>query len=388
MRNGKKLADVLGVMLGGCSVGAWAWLLCGRGRFWRSGPVLAAAEEPPERRVTAIVPARNEEEHIEQSLRSLLDQRFPGELRVVLVDDRSSDRTAVLANGLAAEDARLNVVPGAPLTPGWTGKMWAVAQGLARPEALAADYILLTDADIVHGPGHVASLVAAAERDGLDLVSEMVRLRVHSLAERALMPAFVFFFQMLYPFAWVSDPQRTEAAAAGGTMLVTRAALERIGGIERIRGELIDDVALAREVKRGGHRIWLGHAREVVSLRRLPRFSDAWSMIARTAYVQLRHEPLLLAGSIAGLVLVYVVPVSLALFGQSSQRALGCIAWGMMAFALQPTLVRYRRSPLWGLALPAITVFYMGATVASALRFHAGRGGEWKGRTYAASSLA
>lgn len=242
--------------------------------------------------------------------------------------------------------------------------------------------MLLTDADIVHDPQHVAALVGMAEADRLDLVSEMVRLRTETLAERALIPAFVFFFQMLYPFAWVGNMQRPEAAAAGGTMLVARAALERIGGIASIRGELIDDVALAREIKRGGHRIWLGHAEEASSLRCYPGFVDVWEMIARTAYVQLRYSPLLLVGTVGGLCFVFLLPVGLAVSGRGWTRRLGLAAWLMMAGAFQPVLRRYRRSPAWGLVLPAIAIFYMGATVASAIRFYGGRGGQWKSRVY------
>ena len=271
---------------------------------------------------------------------------------------------------------------GAPLPAGWSGKLWAVHQGLAQERARAADFVLLTDADIEHAPGHVAALVSQAQRGGLDLVSEMVRLHCETAAERALIPAFVFFFQMLYPFAWVADPSRPVAGAAGGTMLVRRAALDRIGGVERIRHHLIDDCALAAEIKGCGGAIWLGHAELARSARVYTGPREVWNMVARTAYVQLGHSPLVLLGCIAGMSLLYLAPPVLALRAHGPARWLGAGAWALMGAAFQPTLRRYRRSPLWGLALPAIAGFYLAATVTSAWRHHAGRGGGWKDRTY------
>src|SRR5260370_11985698 len=261
------------------SVVIWAWLLVGRGAFWRSGTVLGAARPSRLLKVTVVIPARDEAEHISDTLRSLLTQQFDGELRIVLVDDNSSDGTGALAGELAEMDDRLRVVDGEPLKTGWTGKMWAVSQGLWQAETLAADYVLLTDADIVHGPGHLASPVSPAERDQLRLVSGVVRPRCDSLAERATLPAFVFFFQSLFPFRWVCDPGRATAAAAGGTMLVSQEALRRVDGVNRISAALIDDVGLAREIKRGGHRIWLGHGDQVVTKRRYAGFADVSQMI-------------------------------------------------------------------------------------------------------------
>jgi len=366
------------------SVVIWVWLLVGHGAFWRSGPVLGAAHPTRPLKVTVVIPARDEAEHIEGTLRSLLTQQFDGELRIVLVDDNSSDGTGVLARQLAAIDGRLRVLDGEPLKAGWTGKMWAVSQGLWQAESLAADYVLLTDADIVHGPGHLVSLVSRAERDQLSLVSEMVRLRCESLAERATVPAFVFFFQLLYPFRWVCDPGRTTAAAAGGTMLVSQEALRRVDGVNRISAALIDDVALAREIKRGGHRIWLGHGDQVVSERRYARFSDVWEMIARTAYVQLGYSPWVLVGTCVGMLLVYVEPVLASIFATGALRWGGAVCWIGMALAFQPTLWRYRRSPAWGLLLPVIGLFYLMATIGSAVRFYQGKGGQWKNRNYPA----
>ena len=362
----------------------WAWLLVGRGAFWRSGPVLGAAQPTRRLKVTVVIPARDEAEHIADALRSLLMQQFDGELKIVLVDDNSSDGTGGLARELAVTDRRLTVLDGEPLKIGWTGKMWAVSQGLQQMETLAADYVLFTDADIVHGPGHLSSLVSRAERDQLNLVSEMVRLRCESLAERATLPAFVFFFQLLYPFRWVCDPGRTTAAAAGGTMLVSQETLRRIDGVTRISAALIDDVALAREIKRGGHRIWLGHGDQVVSERRYDGFDDVWEMIARTAYVQLGYSPWVLSGTCVGMLLVYVEPALASIFATGPLRWGGAVCWIGMALAFQPTLWRYRRSPAWGLLLPFIALFYLMATIGSAVRFYQGRGGQWKNRNYPA----
>ena len=366
------------------SVVIWVWLLVGHGAFWRSGPVLGAAYPTRPLKVTVVIPARDEAEHIADTLRSLLSQQFNGELKIVMVDDNSSDGTGALARELAVTDRRLSVLDGELLKTGWTGKMWAVSQGLRQTETLAADYVLFTDADIVHGPGHLASLVSRAERDQLSLVSEMVRLRCESLAERATLPAFVFFFQLLYPFRWVCDPGRTTAAAAGGTMLVAQEALRRVDGVNRIRRALIDDVALAREIKRGGHRIWLGHGEQVISERRYAGFSDVWKMIARTAYVQLGYSPWVLIGTCVGMLLVYVEPVLASLFATGALRWAGAVCWTGMAIAFQPTLWRYRRSPAWGLLLPVIGLFYLMATMGSAVRFYQGRGGQWKNRNYPA----
>lgn len=370
------------------SLAAWAYLAGFRGKFWRSVPALRAEKPTGRAKVAAVVPARDEADHVARSIGSLVEQDYAGKLAIVLVDDNSTDRTAERARETAAErggSERLTIVHGAPLPAGWSGKLWAVQQGLAEEEVRGADYILLTDADIAHERGHVAALVAKAEREGLDLVSEMVRLHCETPAELALIPAFVFLFQMLYPFAWVADPGKRTAGAAGGTMLVRRAALERVEGVARIRNCLIDDCALAGEIKKTGGRIWLGHAESAISMR-VYGWGDAWNMIARTAYAQLGYSPLMLAGCVAGMGVVYCAPPLLAVFGRGPARIMGAVAWGTMAALFQPTLKRYRRSPLWGLALPAIGLFYLGATVASAVRHSLGRGGGWKERVYAAGT--
>jgi len=359
------------------SLAIWAYLLGLHGKFWRSGPQLPPGRPPAAPAVAIVVPARDEASLIGRSLASLLAQDYAGALRVVLVDDGSGDGTGDIARRFAGP--RLTVLDGRPRPAGWSGKLWAVAQGVAA--AGDAELVLLTDADIEHYPRHVATLVAQAERHGLDLVSEMVALNCESLAERAFVPAFVFFFQLLYPFAWVNDPLRATAAAAGGTILVRRRALERIGGIEAVRGALIDDVALAAAVKRGG-RIWLGHSGLARSIRPYPAAADIWRMVARTAYVQLRRSPVLLVLCIFGMALTWLVPPALALFGHGAARWIGLLAWTGAAASYLPTLRRFGSSPLWAPFLPLVAVFYMAATVGSALNHARGRGVVWKSRAY------
>ena len=359
----------------------WVYLIGFHGRFWRSAPVLPIRASSGAAKLAVIVPARDEADKIRQSLGSLLAQDYPGELSIILVDDNSSDGTGDIAASLGASE-QLTIITGESLPHGWTGKLWAVHQGLGHEKAKAADYVLLTDADVEHAPGHLSALVAKAEADGLDLVSEMVHLNCVTGAERALIPAFVFFFQMLYPSAWVADPTKRLAGAAGGTMLVSRSALDRVQGVSRIRHHLIDDCALAKAIKSTGGRIWLGHAQRAVSTRAYSNWRAIWNMIARTAYVQLGRSPLMLLGCIVSMGLIYCAPPLLTLFAHGLPRVLGALSWLIMAIAFQPTLRRYHRSPLWGFALPGISLFYVCATVASALRHKSGRGGGWKDRVY------
>jgi len=359
------------------SLAIWLFLLLGHRRFWHSEPELVATRTSATTPVTIVVPARDEAPSIAQALQSLLAQDYPGAFRVVLVDDGSSDGTGTIARGLA--EPRLMVRDGKPRPAGWSGKLWAVAQGLEEAET---ELVLLTDADVIHDPRHLSTLVAQAERGDFDMVSEMVALACNSQAERALVPAFVFFFQLLYPFAKVNDPLSATAAAAGGTVLIRRRALDRIGGIQAIRGALIDDVALAAAVKRGG-RIWLGHASLAHSIREYPTAGDIWRMVARTAYVQLRFSPLLLLGTTLGMALTFLVPPVAALFVPGLARWCGWAAWGVMAACYRPTLHRYGRSMLWAPALPLIAAFYMAATLGSAMNHYVGRGVAWKGRAYA-----
>ena len=361
-------------MLAGLMLVVWVYLLFLHGRFWHSGPELRPmlpANAPP---VAVIVPARDEAETITASLGSLLAQDYPGRLSVVLVDDGSSDGTADIAARLRG----LTIIAGGPRPVGWAGKLWALNQGIAATDA---EFILLTDADITHDPRHVATLVAQADRHGLDMVSEMVALNCASLAERALIPAFVYFFQLLYPFAKVNDPMSAVAGAAGGTILIRRRALSRIGGIGAIQGALIDDCALAAKVKPGG-RIWLGHSGLARSIRPYPDFADIWRMVARSAYVQLRLSPWLLVASTLGLALIFLLPPWLVLFADGWVRGAGFLAWLGMAASFLPTLTRYRQPFWWAPLLPAIALFYMAATIGSAINHHRGRGVVWKRRSY------
>lgn len=359
----------------------WCGLLAANGGFWltreRDTAALPAPAVWPE--VVAVVPARDEADVIARSIGSLAAQDYPGPFRIVLVDDGSSDGTAALA--AASGGDRLTVLTGAPLARGWTGKLWAVCQGVAA--AGAPHYLWLTDADIVHAPDTLRSLVARAEPNGLALVSLMAKLRCETMAERALVPAFVFFFEMLYPFSRVNRPGRT-AAAAGGCMLVRRDALERAGGIPAIRDALIDDCALGARLKRQGP-VWLGLTDRARSIRAYEDWGSIANMIARSAYAQLRYNPLLLLGTLLGLALVYFAPPLLALLGHGPAQGLGLAAWLLMAISFQPMLRFYRRSPLWGAALPLIAAFYAGCTFLSALRHWQGRGGMWKGRVQAAA---
>jgi hopene-associated glycosyltransferase HpnB len=322
-----------------------------------------------------VIPARNEAAVVARSIRSLEQQSYAGAFRIVLVDDDSNDGTAVVARA-ADVSGRLTVVRAAPLPAGWAGKLWAVSQGVE--EAGPADYLLLTDADIVHPPQNLLELVARAE-SGYDLVSYMAKLKCESPAERALIPAFVFFFFLLYPPAWIRNPRGRTAGAAGGCILIRREMLERIGGIAAIRGELIDDCALARAVKRAGGRVWLGLSEHTLSIRDYATFGEIGRMISRTAFTQLRYSPLLLAGTLLGLMFTYLLPVALTIGGSP----LGAAAWLMMSVCYWPALRFYGRSSLWAPLLPLIATFYMACTVHSAVQYWQGTGGQWKGRSQA-----
>jgi hopene-associated glycosyltransferase HpnB len=337
--------------------------------------------------VVAIIPARDEADVIARSVGSLLRQDYPGLFSVVVVDDQSTDGTAAVASAAAnAANAgdRLEIVTGNGPPPGWTGKLSAMRQGLAEVEAgaQAPEFVLFTDADIAYSPHVLSRLVAIARAHNSVLTSLMVKLRCESAAERWLAPAFVFFFQMLYPFAWVNDPRRTTAAAAGGCMLVRRETLRAAGGLEAVRGALIDDCALGALMKRQGP-IWLGLTDSVDSLRAYPTLGDFRRMVSRSAFAELRYSPLRLAGAIGGMVLVYVAPPVFAIFSRGAPQAAGGLAWAMMTLALMPTLRLYGRPLVGGLALPAIAAAYVAFTFDSALQYWRGRGGYWKGRIQA-----
>ncbi len=359
----------------------WVYLIAGRGGFWLAserddgGPAPAAWPA-----VTAVIPARDEAESVGRTIASLLQQDYPGAFSVILVDDQSSDGTADVARQAAAAFAdRLAVVPGAALPAGWTGKLWAMKQGVAQALIGEPTYLLFTDADIVYDSDTLTRLVSQAQPNELVLNSLMVALRCESFAERAFVPAFIFFFQMLYPFAWVNRADRAIAAAAGGCMLVRRDALDAAGGIEAIRGALIDDCALARKLKPHGP-IRLSLTQRVHSIRGYATMQDIRRMVARSAYAQLRYSPLLLAATVAGMALVYLAPVVLALFGHGPAQTFGLLAWALMTVAFLPILRFYRLSPLWGPFLPLIALAYMAFTVDSAYQYARKRGGLWKGR--------
>ncbi|HVA12871.1 MAG TPA: glycosyltransferase [Stellaceae bacterium] len=356
----------------------WAYLLLARGFFWRARVETSSPLPQQFPRVVAVIPARNEADGVGRAVASLLDQDYRGAFSIVLVDDHSNDGTAEVARAAAAgNEDRLTVVAAGSLPGGWTGKLWALSEGV-RQVARPPDLYLFTDADIAHHRANLTELVARLEAERRDLVSLMVKLHCESFAERFLIPPFVFFFALLYPFAWSNDPRKATAAAAGGCILIRRSAYERIGGYAAIKGELIDDCALAQRVKRGGA-IWLGLTPTTESLRVYPRIADIWNMVARTAYTQLRYSPVVLAGTVLGLVITYLAPVFLVLAGGRGAW-LGALAWAIMALIYLPMLRFYGRSLLWAPLLPAAASVYLAATIASAWRHWRGRGGEWKGR--------
>ncbi|MEP6549099.1 MAG: glycosyltransferase [Gammaproteobacteria bacterium] len=360
----------------------WVYLFFAHGRFWQSGPELPAATPPQFPEVDIVVPARDEAHTIGAAIDSLLGQDYGGNFRVILVDDNSTDDTAALARSAASVGtmSRLHVISLQTKPAGWSGKLWALSQGVGAGHA---PVLLLTDADIVHDPRHLSSLVAKLLQSNADMVSEMVRLNCRSDAERVLVPAFVYFFQMLYPFKRVNDSQSRVAAAAGGTVLIRRQALLRIGGIDAIKNSLIDDVALAKAVKFSGS-IFLGHSGLAASIRPYPGFGDIWHMISRTAFTQLRYSAGLLALTLLGLAVVWLAPPTALLFGPAWARACGLAAFGIAVMSYQPTLRRFGQSPLWALTLPLIALFYMAATLGSAVNYWRGRGARWKSRAYGA----
>lgn len=374
------------IILALIALATWLYLLAGRGGFWRCSERddWDGARFSSLPRVAAVVPARNEAATIAESIGSLLRQDYRAAWTVIVVDDDSSDGTAEIVRALTHASERLRLVTSGGLPPGWTGKLWAVKQGIDAAMALPRppDYLLLTDADIVHPPDSVNRLVGHARRNGFVLTSLMVKLRCETFAERASIPAFIFFFQMLYPFVWVNRPRSTVAAAAGGCMLIRADALRAAGGTEAIHGALIDDCALARSLKRIGP-VWLALSDRVVSIRSYSAFADIRRMVARSAYAQLRYSPLLLLATVAGMVLTFCAAPLLAIFASGLSRVVALATWLLMAIAFQPTLRLYRLSPLWGIALPAIALLYVLFTLDSAYQHARGRGGAWKGRVQA-----
>ncbi|HEX9040954.1 MAG TPA: glycosyltransferase [Trebonia sp.] len=392
-----------------CVVGAaaWVYLVAGHGGFWLTSQRLPAVSAAPGTwpAVAAVVPARNEAESLPVTLPALLAQDYPGEFRVFLVDDNSDDGTGAIATETGEKSAAhggapLTVVQGRPRPAGWAGKVWAMAQGLAEAtnQIVVAtgpgpEYVLFTDADIAWAPGALRDMVRSADADDRALVSQMALLRAETGWERMIVPAFVYFFAQLYPFRKVNAPRSGTAAAAGGCMLVSRPALEAAGGLEPIKGALIDDVALGTLLKRHGNRTWLGLTTDIRSARPYPSLASLWHMIARSAYVQLRYNPLLLLGTIAGLLLVYVAPpagviaaLAVAAAGGGGPAtavagAAGLAGWALMTVSYVPMLRLYRLSPLRAPALPLIAVLYAAMTADSARRHYSGRAVSWRGRT-------
>jgi len=391
----------LTLIAAGClSLAIWLYLAFARGAFWRLREFDDDTAKyefpnvwPP---VVAIVPARNEAATIAQVLASLLKQDYAGEFSTVLVDDHSEDATAQIARQAASElhaESRVNVVPATTLPPGWTGKLWALNEGvrgaallrssLATNELYEPTYYWLTDADIVHPADTLGRLVARAERDHLNLVSLMVLLQAKTLPECALIPAFLFFFLKLYPPSWIADPKARTAGAAGGCILLRSEALQRIGGFASIRSEVIDDCALASAVKPRGGRLWMGLTRSSISLRAYATFREIRDLIARTAFSQLHYSPLVLLGTLLAMFLTYLAPVMLLFSPDPLPRILGASTWLLMCLLYLPTIRYYRLSPAWAVTLPVIALLYSYATVLSAVRYYFDRGAQWKGRSQA-----
>lgn len=387
-----------GIILAGASLLIWIYLVFGRGLFWRvaerddglfPGERLHLPEGPT---LVVVIPARNEAETIATTVTSLLKQTYPQYFGIVVVDDQSTDGTgtiAATAARAALADDRLTIVDGTAPPAGWAGKLWAMQQGLEHVEAGRAppEFVLFTDADIAYAaPDVIERLVQRTLARKAVLTSLMVKLRCKSLAERLLAPAFVFFFQKLYPFRWVNDPQRSTAAAAGGCMLVRRQSLIGIGGLQAIRHALIDDCALGALMKRQGP-IWLGLTERVHSLRPYSHFRDFRRMVTRSAYAELRYSPLRLVGAVIGMSVTYLAPPLLSLFGTGAAQVSGVAAWALMTAAFTPCLRLYGRSPVWSVALPLIAGIYTVFTLDSALQHWRGRSGEWKGRVHAATDV-
>jgi hopene-associated glycosyltransferase HpnB len=361
----------------------WSYLVLARGFFWRIKSAKPDANNKAgfSGGTVAVVPARNESELIGPVVTSLLNQGVA--MPVILVDDESTDGTADVARRAAEKAGRadaLIVIQSKPLPAGWTGKLWSMHQGIEYARALKPTWLMLADADVLHGAETVANLGLIAAQGDYDLVSFMVKLHCESLAEKLLIPAFVYFFFMLYPPAWIRDPRRSTAGAAGGCMLVRAEILERAGGLEAIRGAVIDDCSLARLLKQHSGRLWLGLTDQSQSLRRYDAFSDIEHMVSRTAFNQLNHSSLLLLGTIAGMVITYLAPPLLLLTGSRLAIFMGAAAWAAMTITYSAMVRYYRLKPAWALILPLAALFYLAATMHSAIKYWNGSGGEWKGR--------
>jgi hopene-associated glycosyltransferase HpnB len=365
----------------------WIYLFLARGNFWQlheDDIYLQPLASWP--RVVAIVPARNEAETIAQAVRSLAAQDYPGEFSIIIVDDHSEDATANLARKAAdgsGASQRVKIHSAAPLAPGWTGKLWALNEGVQVASQDKPDFLWFTDADIEHAPDTLHRLVFRAEKDSLDLASLMVLLQAKTLPERLLIPPFLYFFLMLYPPRWIGDPNASTAGAAGGCILLRRNVLAPIGGMALIRGEVIDDCALARAVKKNGGRIWMGVTRRSVSLRSYWSFAEIRNMIARTAFTQLHYSILFLVMALAGLFVTFLLPWFSFLSGEDPAWFLASTSICLMTVTFGVTVRFYSLPWPWALTLPVAAVYYACATFVSAVRYWLGRGGQWKGRVQA-----
>ncbi|MBR8830057.1 MAG: hypothetical protein N5P05_003286 [Chroococcopsis gigantea SAG 12.99] len=380
------------------SLTIWIYLITGRGGFWLcdqkiDGENTSLVSYPS---ICAIIPARNEAEVLPVSLKSLLNQDYPGQFSLILIDDQSTDNTKEIAQKIereASKDHQLEIISGQPLPSGWTGKLWAVKQGIEYAgKNIKPDYLLLTDADIEHPPHNLQQLVSKAQKSDLALVSLMVLLRCQEFWEKLLIPSFIFFFQKLYPFPLVNNPHSKTAAAAGGCILIDREVLEAVGGIEVVKDALIDDCSLGIAIKsylqtyQKDRSIWLGLSQSTVSLRSYSKLADIWQMVARTAFTQLNYSPWLLLGTVLAMSIIYLTPPLAILEGSITGNYLllgiGFLTQCLMSLAYIPTLKVYELSPLWSLTLPLIGFLYTLMTIDSALQHWGGRGGNWKGRVY------
>jgi hopene-associated glycosyltransferase HpnB len=370
----------------------WLGLLLFWGQFWlgvRLSPSQKTLKSYPN--VWVVIPARDEADVLANSLKSVLQQNYAGNLAVALVDDNSSDDTAKIAQKTAnklEKTPQLHLISGQTLPSGWKGKLWALEQGInyAKEQVIKPDYILLTDADIHHHNSNLTELITKAETEQLDLVSLMVLLRCQSFWEKLLIPAFVFFFQKLYPFKLANNPNSFVAAAAGGCILIRANTLEQIGGVASFKNALIDDCTLAKKVKKNQGKIWLGLTQKTISLRSYDSLKSIWDMVARTAFYQLNYSWLLLIGTIFGLFFVYLIPLLAIIWGIVYQditiTSVGLITYCLINVAYFPTLKLYQISPLWSCLLSAIAFLYGLMTIDSALKHLQGQGGSWKGRVY------
>lgn len=375
---------MLAIIAGIITLLIWLWLLLAQGGFWRVRSFLALPRNSDlAAKIAVIIPARDEAGVVGRCISSLLQQKYRGPVHIFLVDDGSVDGTAQIARQAAEQSGKasaLTVIQGTPLPAGWSGKLWAVQQGIQSVRKLDPQFFLLTDADIEHAPESISTLATIAESGSYDLASYMVKLHCGTLAERLLIPAFVFFFFKIYPASWIANPRRKTAGAAGGCILIRPQALERAGGIEAVRGEIIDDCALAKAVKQSGGRVWLGVTELARSIRPYGSFAGIGQMISRSAFSQLHHSAFMLLLAMAGLIATYLLPPVLLFAGHPLPVALGAAAWLLMMVAYLPMIRFYRLNPLWALFLPVVAIFYMGATLHSAIKYWLGRGGEWKGR--------